>query len=63
MENFKKELEQLINKRSIENYCDMPASILAELLCNLITVIGVSSKANLDWHGCDSICHPKQTNN
>ena len=59
MEKFKKELEQLINRHSIENEVDMPDYLLAELLCNLIKTIGISSKANLDWHGCDSICHPK----
>ena len=59
MKKFKKELEGLINKHSIENIADMPDYLLADLLCNLILVIGVASKANLDWHGWDSICHPK----
>ena len=59
MDDFKIELEQLINQHSIENYCDMPDFILAEMLCNLIQTIGESSKKNLDWHGCDSICHPR----
>lgn len=58
MDKFKEELKGLINKYSIENHCDMPDFMLAELICKLITVIGISSKANLDWHGCDSICHP-----
>ena len=59
MEEFKKELKQLINKHSIENECDMPDFMLAELLCNLIITIGIASKANLDWHECDSVYHPK----
>ena len=57
MEEFKKELEKLINKYCIENYCDMPDFILADMICELIKSIGISSKANLDWHGCDSVCH------
>ena len=60
MEEFKKELEQLINKHSIESFCDMPDFLLAKMICELIRTIGVSSKANLDWHGCDSVCHPKK---
>ncbi len=60
MDEFKKELEILINKHCIENTCDMPDFILAEMVCNFITTIGTSIKGNLDWHGCDSICHPKK---
>ncbi len=59
MEEFKKELESLINKHCIENKCDMPDFMLAEMVCNFINTVGESVKKNLDWHGCDSICHPK----
>ena len=58
MEEFKKELEALINKHSIENVVDMPDFILAEMVCNMIDAMGGSLKQNLDWHGCDSVCHP-----
>jgi len=56
---FEKELTQLINKHSIENILDMPDFLIAEMLINIINSIGYISKKNLDWHGCDSICHPK----
>ncbi len=60
MSKFQKELEQLINKYSIENTCDMPDFLLAKMIVNLIVTMGFSIKANLDWHGCDSVCHPKK---
>ena len=59
MEEFKKELEVLINKHSIENECDMPDFLLAEMIVNIIIGIGIPIKTCLDWHGCDSTCHPK----
>lgn len=57
-ESFEKELASLINKYSVENLADMPDFILSELICALITTIGTSVKENLDWHGCNSVCHP-----
>ena len=60
MENFKKELETLINKHSIENECDMPDFILAEMIVNFIKAVGTPIKNTLDWHGCYSICHSKR---
>jgi len=59
MSEFEKELENLINRHRIENECDIPDFLLAELIVNFIKTIGVTSKKNLDWHGCDSVCHPK----
>ena len=58
MKKFKKELEVLINKHCIENECDVPDFILAEMVCNFIRAISNPIKNTLDWHGCDSICHP-----
>ena len=55
---FQRELEGLINKHCIENECDMPDFLLAELIVNFIETLGVSVKKTLDWHGCDSVCHP-----
>lgn len=60
MEKFKKELENLINRHRIENKCDMPDFILAEMICGIIKEIGFSVKKTLDWHGYDSICHPNK---
>jgi len=59
---FKKDIERLINKHCVENDCDMPDFILAEMICNMIESFGKSMKKNLDWHGCDSVCHPKNIN-
>jgi len=58
MEEFRRELEVLINRHCIENETDMPDFIMAEMICELIAGIGRASKRTLDWHGCDSICHP-----
>ena len=60
--SFRKELEELINKHSIENQVDMPDFLLAEMVCGLIRTIGIRVKKNLDWHGCDSVCHPREQN-
>ena len=58
MKAFQIELENLINKHSIENEVDMPDFLLAEMICRFITAVGKPVKETLDWHGCDSICHP-----
>ena len=58
MKKFEEELAGLINKHSIENLADMPDFMLAGMLCRMIDAIGPSIKGNLDWHGCDSVCHP-----
>ena len=55
---FEDELEELINKYSIENKVDMPDFLLARLLCRVVEAIGDPVKQTLDWHGCASICHP-----
>ena len=60
MSSFKKDLEQLINRHSIENTMDMPDFIMAEMICKVIEAMGPSVKQTLDWHGCDSVCHPKK---
>ena len=61
MKEFQSELAALINKHSIENKVDMPDFLLADLLCRVIKAIGEPVKAALDWHGCDSVCHPKSS--
>jgi len=55
---FQKELEQLINKHSIESYCDMPDFMMSEMIINIIESVGKQFKQALDWHGYDSVCHP-----
>jgi hypothetical protein len=58
MEAFEKELTELINRHSIENVVDMPDFLLAGMICRMIEAMGPSIKKTLDWHGCDSVCHP-----
>lgn len=59
MEEFEKDLQSLINKHSIENQWDMPDFLMAKLITRFIDSIGYTMKRNLDWHGVDSVCHPK----
>jgi len=58
MEAFEKELEQLLNKHSIENMVDMPDFLLAGMICRMIEAMGPSIKKTLEWHGCESACYP-----
>ena len=55
---FEKELTHLINRHSIEYVVDMPDFLLAGMICRMIAAMGPSIKKTLDWHGCDSGCHP-----
>ena len=50
-DEFTLELRKLINKHSIENLCDVPDYILAEMITGLIVTIGKDVKRTLDWHG------------
>ena len=59
-DEFQQDLTGLINKYSIENICDMPDFILAEMITNMVYAMGPGIKRNLDWHGTDSVCHPKE---
>lgn len=56
--SFEQELAELLNKHNMENHADMPDFLLARMICQMITNCGPVIKKNLDWHGCDSICHP-----
>lgn len=60
MDEFKEELKHLINKHSIENKCDMPDFLMAEMIVSFIESVSTPIKKTLDWHGCDSVCHPKE---
>jgi hypothetical protein len=58
MKEFENELTHLINRHSIENEVDMPDFLLAGMICRMIEAMGPGIKKTLDWHGCDSVCHP-----
>jgi len=49
MEEFKKELKELINKHSIENECDIPDFLLAEIIVSTIKAVGPQIKKVLNW--------------
>jgi hypothetical protein len=57
--DFETELTRLINRYSVENTADIPDFIMAKMICRMLEVIGFCVKDTLDWHGCDSVCHPK----
>lgn len=57
LNSFSKELCTLINKYSIENFCDMPDFMLSKMICDMIKAMGPNIKQTLDWHGCKSVCH------
>jgi hypothetical protein len=63
IEKFQMELENLINSHSIEKELDIPDFILAKMICDMLRAIGPNIKKTLDWHGCDSVCHPLNINN
>ena len=56
---FEKDLTTLLNRYSIENVADMPDFLLAEMICCMVEAIGPIVKKTLDWHGCDTVCHPR----
>lgn len=56
---FKEELASLLNRYSMENEWDMPDFLMAEVIYKIIIASGGAMKKNLDWHGVDSVCHPK----
>jgi hypothetical protein len=47
---FKEELTQLIHKHSIEDECDIPGFLLANIICNYINKVASITKEVLDWH-------------
>lgn len=57
LKSFTSGLESLINLYSMENWCNVPDFILAEMVTDFIVTTGVSIKKTLTWHGCDSVCH------
>jgi len=51
MEDFKKELEVLINKHSMENDSNTPDYILAEYLTDCLMVFNKTTQIRNDWYG------------
>ena len=54
IDEFKKELTELLNKHSIESTCDMPDFIMADMVFDFLYSCGASIKRNTDWHTCGS---------
>ena len=50
MEEFAKELEELINKHSIENFSNTPDFILADYLMNCLEAYHSIKIKNDNWH-------------
>ena len=51
MEEFKKELENLINMHSVENGSNTPDFILAEYLCDCLSAYEKIHADNEKWYG------------
>jgi hypothetical protein len=51
MENFRKELESLINRHSMENGSDTPDFILAEYLTRCLENFDATTKRRDGWYG------------
>ncbi len=50
MKTFKEELEELINKHSLESESDTPDFILAHYLVNCLDVFNTATNARRSWH-------------
>lgn len=53
MTDFQKELEQLINRHSIENESHTPDFILAQYMMNCIFAFNDAVKARTEWYRPD----------
>lgn len=51
MNNFRIELEQLINRYSMENGSNTPDFILAGYLCECLSAFDFAVRAREDWYG------------
>lgn len=49
--NFQKELEQLLNRYSVENQSGTPDFILAQYLKNCLYNFAIAVNARENWHG------------
>lgn len=50
MKNFREEVEQLINKHSIENNSNTPDFVLAEYLANCLQAFNNAINKRESWH-------------
>lgn len=57
---FEKELEELINRYSLENESNTPDFILADLVKNTLNIFACTIKSREEWYGIR--CEPGQTN-
>lgn len=53
MSNFKKELEHLINKHSVENESNTPDFILAQYLTGCLAVFATTIQQRENWYSRD----------
>lgn len=53
IENFQKELTNLINKHSLDNDANTPDYILSNILTDVLTSIIVRTKERDDWYNTD----------
>lgn len=51
---FKKDLEQLINKHSMENGSNIPDFLLAEYLTNCLILFDNTNNNKNKWYGIDN---------
>jgi len=43
--------------------CGTPDFLMAEMISNFIQSISPVVKKMMDWHSCNSVCHPSQEAN
>lgn len=48
-ENFRKDLERLLNSYSIDNYCHTPDFILTDLVCDFLETYRVGVERREHW--------------
>lgn len=51
IENFKKQLTEIINQNSLENLCDMPDYMIADFLLDTFIHMSAAVKKRDAWYG------------
>ena len=51
LETIKRELAQVINRHSLENVCDTPDFVLAEVMLDALMGFGVATRKRDRWYG------------
>ena len=49
-QEFKSQLQNLININSLENLLSMPDFIMAEMICDLLESVALAHLKNQNWH-------------